>query len=67
MFNKGQLIVQENPKSPISEAYRVLRTNIQFASVDKQLKTIVITSSGQGEGKTTTISNLAITFCSIGQ
>lgn len=55
-----------NPKSPISEAYRVLRTNIQYSSFDNPLKTIVITSSIPGEGKTTTVSNLAITFAQLG-
>lgn len=60
------LIAHSNPKSPISEAYRVLRTNIQFSSVDKPLKVMVVTSSGPGEGKTTTIINLAITFAQSG-
>jgi len=60
------LLVHEKPKSPISEAYRVLRTNIQFSSVDKPLKVIAITSSGPNEGKSTTISNLAITFAQSG-
>ncbi|MCB2293937.1 CpsD/CapB family tyrosine-protein kinase [Clostridium algoriphilum] len=44
----------------MSEAYRTLRTNIEFSSFDKKIKTILITSSGPGEGKTTTSSNLAI-------
>lgn len=57
-----ELISLSNPKSPISEAYRTLRTNIQFSSFDKEIKCIVITSSGPGEGKTTTITNLAITM-----
>ena len=62
----NSLIVHTDPKSPISESYRVLRTNIQFASVDKPIKTIAVTSSSPGEGKTTTISNLAITFAQSG-
>lgn len=62
----NSLIVYEKPKSPVSEAYRVLRTNIQFANVDMPLKALAITSSGPGEGKTTTISNLAITFAQTG-
>lgn len=57
-----KLVVQQNPKSPVSEAYRTLRTNIQFASLDKDIKTIVITSSGPKEGKSTTSSNLALTL-----
>ena len=66
MIDKKYLIAHTNPKSPISEAYRVLRTNIQFSSVDKPLKTFVVTSSGPSEGKTTTIVNLAITFAQSG-
>lgn len=60
------LIVHTNPKSPVAESYRVLRTNIQFASVDKPVKIITVTSSSPGEGKTTTIANLAITFAQSG-
>ncbi|OGO79276.1 MAG: capsular biosynthesis protein [Clostridiales bacterium GWB2_37_7] len=66
MSYKNSLIVHADPKSPIAEAYRVLRTNIQFASVDKPIKTIVVTSSTPGEGKTTTIANLAVTFSQSG-
>lgn len=65
-MDSNTVITHSNPKSPISEAYRVLRTNIQFSSVDKPLKVMVITSSGPGEGKTTTIINLAITFAQSG-
>lgn len=60
--NKRQLITLTNPKSPISESYRALRTNIDFSSVDEQLKVIMVTSAGPGEGKSTTITNLAITY-----
>lgn len=56
------LISLNHPKSPISEAYRTLRTNIQFSSLDKEIKTISITSPGPEEGKSTTICNLAITM-----
>ncbi|HHU91294.1 MAG TPA: CpsD/CapB family tyrosine-protein kinase [Clostridiaceae bacterium] len=59
-MEKDTIITYNNPKSPVSEAYRVLRTNIQFLSVDKPLKTILVTSSGPKEGKTTTIANLAV-------
>ncbi len=61
-----ELISHSNPKSPISEAYRVLRTNIQYSSIDKPIKTILVTSSGPSEGKTTTIANMAITFAQSG-
>jgi len=66
VMEKYKLIAHTNPKSPISEAYRTLRTNIQFSSLDKPLKTIVVTSSGPGEGKTTTTINLAITMAQSG-
>ncbi|SHI81598.1 capsular exopolysaccharide family [Dethiosulfatibacter aminovorans DSM 17477] len=54
------IIVHENPKSPISEAYRSLRTNINFANLDNNMKTILITSATPGEGKTQTVMNLAV-------
>jgi protein-tyrosine kinase len=60
------IITQTDPKSPVSEAYRVLRTNIQYSGLDKPFKSIVITSAGAMEGKTTTIVNLAITFAQTG-
>lgn len=61
------LITIKSPKSPISEQYRTLRTNIQYASVDKELKSIMITSPNPGEGKSTTIANLAIVFAQQGK
>ncbi len=54
-----------DPKSPIAEAYRSIRTNIQFSKLDNEMKTIVITSSKQDEGKTTVTSNLAVSFASL--
>ncbi|MEY8733666.1 CpsD/CapB family tyrosine-protein kinase [Peribacillus frigoritolerans] len=54
------LIAKTNPKSPITEQYRLIRTNIQFSSVDKELKTIVVTSSEPNDGKSTTAANLAV-------
>lgn len=54
--------------SPISEQYRTIRTNIQFsATVGNEIKTIVVTSSGPGEGKSTTSANLAVVFANSGQ
>lgn len=64
---KESLIFFRDPKSPVSEAYRTLRTNIQFSGVDKALKIITITSSDVGEGKTTIICNLAITMALSGK
>lgn len=65
-MQNNSLLVHEKPKSPISEAYRVLRTNLQYSSVDKSLQVLAVTSSGPNEGKSTTISNLAITFAQSG-
>jgi len=56
------LISVTNPKSPISEAYRTLRTNISFSAVDEDLRVIMVTSAGPGEGKSTTVANLAATY-----
>jgi len=55
-------IVESKPKSIVAENYRVLRTNIQYSSFDIEVKTIVITSSEPGEGKSTTAGNLALSF-----
>lgn len=56
------LITLADQRSPISEQYRTIRTNIQFSMVDKSFKTLVVTSPGQGEGKSTTSANLAVVF-----
>ena len=61
------LITQHNPFSPIAESYRHLRTNVQYAQLDKPLKNILVTSSNPQEGKTTTVANLAITFAQMEQ
>ncbi len=61
------MIVSHNPKSSISEVYRLLRTKIPFFSKDQELKTVMVTSSQPGEGKTTTISNLAVTYAQEGK
>ena len=65
--NDSSLIVSMNPKSPISEGYRLLRTKIHFSSKDQELKTLMVTSTQAGEGKTTTISNLAVTYAQEGK
>ncbi|WP_462410335.1 CpsD/CapB family tyrosine-protein kinase [Neobacillus sp. Marseille-QA0830] len=62
-----KLITALAPKSPISEQYRTIRTNIQFSSVDSEMRAIMVTSSGPGEGKSTTASNLAVTFSQLGK
>lgn len=53
-------VVEKNPKSIAAEAYRSLRTNIQYSSFDEKYKVIVVTSSEPGEGKSTTSGNLAL-------
>ena len=62
-----QLVTFLNPKSPISEAYRILRTNIQFSSLDKPIRTLLVTSANPSEGKSTTASNLAAVMAQTGQ
>lgn len=63
----NDLITVSEPRSPISEAYRTLRTNLDFASLDQALKTLVVTSAGVGEGKSTTLANLAIVSAQAGR
>jgi len=61
------LVTIASPRSPISEAYRALRTNIQFASVDKPIETLLITSIAPSEGKTTIAANLSVTLAQGGR
>ena len=56
-----------NPRSVAAEAYRTLRTNIEFASVDAPIRTLLVTSSIPGEGKTVTAANLAVAFAQAGR
>jgi capsular exopolysaccharide synthesis family protein len=60
------LVAYSEPKSAAAEAYRTLRTNIQFASPDNPVHTILATSTSPDDGKSTTIANLAITFAASG-
>jgi tyrosine-protein kinase len=62
-----RLVTVNYPKSPISEAYRVLRTNLQFSSLDRPLKTIVVTSPNPVEGKSTTVANLGVVMAQAGK
>jgi capsular exopolysaccharide synthesis family protein len=63
---KRRLITYEDPKSPISESYRSLRTNVNYASTtEKKIKSLLISSSQPGEGKSTTTANLAIAFAQL--
>lgn len=61
------LITVTNPRSPIAEAYRTLRTNLDFSNLDKSLRALVVTSAGPDEGKSTTLANLAVTMAQGGK
>jgi protein-tyrosine kinase len=65
--NKRNLITHFSPRAAISEQYRTIRTNIQFSSVDESLRTLLVTSSGPEEGKSTTVANLAVVFAQQGK
>lgn len=56
----GSVISLADPKSPVTEAFRTLRTNIQFTGMERELKTLLITSAQPKEGKTITAANLAV-------
>lgn len=64
---KENLITLDNPNSPIAEAYRTLRTNIQFSSIDKKVQVVAVTSTGPGEGKSTIAANLAVVTAQAGK
>ncbi|MBP1943323.1 CpsD/CapB family tyrosine-protein kinase [Cytobacillus luteolus] len=61
------LITMTNSKSPISEQYRTIRTNIQFSTVDQEIRSLMVTSAGPGEGKSTTTANIAVVFAQQGK
>ncbi|GLC28688.1 CpsD/CapB family tyrosine-protein kinase [Clostridium omnivorum] len=63
----NDVISLKNPKSVVAEAFRTLRTNIQFSSLDNELKTIVVTSTQPSEGKSTVLVNLAVTMAQSGK
>jgi len=63
---ESRLITHFDPRSPVSEAYRTLRTNLQFSKIEGSIKAILVTSSGPKEGKSTSIANLAITLAQMG-
>lgn len=61
-----KIITHVNPKSPVAEAYRILRTNLNFVAVDKPFKSVMVTSSGPAEGKSTTLANLGVAMAQAG-
>ncbi|GAB4522573.1 MAG: hypothetical protein Fur0018_04530 [Anaerolineales bacterium] len=65
--SKGELITATQPRSPVAEAFRSLRTNIQFASVDHPIQTLLVTSALPSEGKSTVAANLAIALAQSGK
>lgn len=62
-----KLITVTQPKSPVAEQYRTIRTNIEFMAVDREIQAILVTSATQGEGKSTTSSNLAVAYAQQGK
>lgn len=67
MSNIRNIITMFDSKSPISEQYRTIRTNIQFSTVDQDVTSLMVTSTGPGEGKSTTAANLAVVFAQQGK
>ncbi len=64
---QSALITFTNPRSPISEAFRTLRTNLEFSSLDKPIRSMVVTSAAPEEGKSTTLANLAVALAQTGK
>ncbi len=62
-----RLITQTAPRAPISEAYRVLRTNLSFSAIDTDLRSVLVTSSSPGEGKSTSSANTAVVMAQTGR
>jgi succinoglycan biosynthesis transport protein ExoP len=63
---RSKVVSLSDPTSPTAEAYRILRTSIQFLGIERQTRVIQMTSASAQEGKTTTLSNLAVAFASSG-
>ena len=64
---KKEVIAHRDPKSPVSEVFRTLRTNIQFMNTNNKLKTLLVTSTLPNEGKSWVTANLAVTFAQAGK
>ena len=67
MVNTHTLITLTNSRSPVSEAYRTLRTNLEFFSLDEPVRTLVVTSPGAKDGKSTVLANLAVALAQGGK
>lgn len=67
LTKRRRLVAHTNPKLPVAEQYRTIRSNVQFSSVDQDIRSLVVTSSGPGEGKSTTGANLAIVYAQQGK
>jgi non-specific protein-tyrosine kinase len=65
-YYQDKVIASQDPFSPVSEAYRMIRSNIQFMSVDRPAKIIMVTSPTPGEGKSTTVANLGVVMAQAG-
>lgn len=65
-MDKSKVISELNPKSPVAEAFRILRTNLQFTAIDKPFKTILVTSASPSEGKSSTVANLGTVLAQAG-
>ncbi|WP_308122689.1 CpsD/CapB family tyrosine-protein kinase [Priestia aryabhattai] len=63
---KRRLLAHNSPKDPVAEQYRTIRTNIQFSGTDEEIKSLLLTSSGPSEGKSTTAANLAAVYAQQG-
>lgn len=62
----ADLVTLKDPRSPAAEAFRVLRTNIQFSAIDEPIRTLIVTSPAQDETRSTTLANLAVTMAQSG-
>jgi non-specific protein-tyrosine kinase len=65
--NSYHLVTLSDPRSPAAEAFRTLRTNLMFSSLERPLTTLLVTSAAPEEGKSTTLANLAVTMAQGGR
>ncbi|MDX1992852.1 MAG: CpsD/CapB family tyrosine-protein kinase [bacterium] len=65
-MTKATLITLSDPRSAAAEAFRTLRTNLMFSSIDRPISTLVVTSSAQSDNKSVALANLAVTFAQAG-